>query len=684
MFIKAKPVWIDGKELEKNIQAKFTAEFTAEKDAVLKITGATFFKVFLNGKLIHYGPSPTARGYARIDVVKLENLVSGTNTITVEAAGYNCYCFAAIKQTSFIQAEVVCGDTCVAATGFDFKGFLVASRKQKVMRYSYQRHFTEIWDLHKSDEEEKVKVLDLDIKYLPRRAPLPDIEVETMASAYSKDKYEVVDKNWPIPSLQGAIDKPSDIIDAFHIDEIPEKPVMEFSDFDYKVEKNPTTLPCSLSKGEYAVFECKNNTCGLIDLKYNAGENSKIIIAFDEKLMDGRLRYEGWEVLNVIQVKSSGMTDFSSFEIYGFKYFIVFVVDGNIEIENASVTKIRNPIENPPVLNCDDKMVLEIFEAACETARCNFLGHFMDCPTRERAGWLCDSYFSAQADFVLSGNTNIEDDFVENYVLFDGSFLPEGMLPMCYPADQPDGNYIPQWAMWFIVELEQYVQRNKSVSLESFRELSYKLLRYFEKYENEYGLLENLDGWKFVEWSKANDWVDGINFPTNMLYRKILIIIGNWYDDKALLDKADKLKETIIGMSFDGKFFRDQALRNDENKPVCCEHISEVCQYYAFMFDLIGKEEFPELYTTLTTEFLPDNECYPGIERVNAFMGMYIRLELLSRWGMDEQLVREIKAFFGHMSSLTGTLWEHKHITNSLNHGFAAYLIVLLLKIFNK
>ncbi len=684
MFTKAKPVWIDGKEHEKNIQAKFTAEFTAKQGAVLKITGATFFKVFLNGNLIHYGPSPTAGGYARIDIVSLDGVLDGVNTLVVEAAGYNCFSYAAVKQTSFVQAEVICGDECLCATGYDFKGYLVSSREQKVLRYSFQRHFTEIWNLDTSDKEEKIKVLDLNIGYLPRRAPLPYIEEEVMANCYSKDKFEVTDKNWTISNLQGAVDRPSDTIDAFHLDEVAEKPIKVFSDYEYKIEKNTSTLPCSLKKGEYAVFECKNNTCGLINLKYAASQNSKIFIVFDEKLIDGRFQCEHWEVFNVIQVTSTGKTEFSNFEIFGFKYFAVFVAEGDIDLQGASVTKILNPIENPPVLNCDDKTVLEIYDAALETARCNFLGHFMDCPTRERAGWLCDSYFSAQADYLLSGNTNIEDDFVENFILFDGAFLPEGMLPMCYPADHPNGNFIPQWAMWFIVELEQYLDRNKNVSVESFRNLSYKLLGFFEKHENEYGLLEKLGGWNFVEWSKANEWTAGINFPTNMLYRKILMIIGNWYGDKALLDKADKLKDTIIKKSFDGKFFRDQALRNDDGKPVCCEHISEVCQYYAFMFDLISREEFPELYNTLVTEFVPGCECYPEIEKVNAFMGMYIRLELLSKWGFDEQLVDEVKAFFGHMSSLTGTLWEHKYITNSLNHGFAAYLIVLLLKIYNK
>ena len=27
----------------------------------------------------------------------------------------------------------------------------------------------------------------------------------------------------------------------------------------------------------------------------------------------------------------------------------------------------------------------------------------MDCPSRERAGWLCDSYFTAKTEYVLTG-----------------------------------------------------------------------------------------------------------------------------------------------------------------------------------------------------------------------------------------------------------------------------------------
>ena len=45
-----------------------------------------------------------------------------------------------------------------------------------------------------------------------------------------------------------------------------------------------------------------------------------------------------------------------------------------------------------------------------------------------------------------------------------------------------------------------------------------RLLDYFKPFENEDGLLEKLQSWVFVEWSAANDFVQDVNYPSNMLY----------------------------------------------------------------------------------------------------------------------------------------------------------------------
>lgn len=220
-----------------------------------------------------------------------------------------------------------------------------------------------------------------------------------------------------------------------------------------------------------------------------------------------------------------------------------------------------------------------------------------DAQSRERSyGYLTN---------VLCDNWSYQDACVENFLLAECDELPEGMLPQCYPADHPRGDYIPQWGMWFFVQLEQYKERNKCIKISDYKDFAYGFLGYFKTYENEFGLLENLGGWNFVEWSKANEWTDGVNFPTNMLYAKVMETVGKWYGDGKLIEKAAQLRRTVTEMSYDGEFFRDQAVRRD-GKLVCAEHISEVCQYYAFMFETVTAETFPDLYKTMVNDFLPD------------------------------------------------------------------------------
>ena len=97
------------------------------------------------------------------------------------------------------------------------------------------------------------------------------------------------------------------------------------------------------------------------------------------------------------------------------------------------------------------------------------------------------------------------------------------MLPACYPADHYDGGFVPTWGLWFLIQLEQYLVRSGDSELvEALRPRVLKLLDYFKAFENDDGLLEKLQGWVFIEWSKSNDYVQDVNYPANMLYAAAL------------------------------------------------------------------------------------------------------------------------------------------------------------------
>ena len=157
---------------------------------------------------------------------------------------------------------------------------------------------------------------------------------------------------------------------------------------------------------------------------------------------------------------------------------------------------------------------------------------------------------------------------------------------------------------------------------------------FFKQYINEDGLLENLDAWVFVEWSRANYLTAGVNFPSNMLYAACLEAMSEMYDDPALGAQAQAMRETIRRLSFNGQFFVDQMLRDESGKLYLQGDVTEVCQYYAFYCGTATKELYPELWNTLLYDFGPwrkENNKYPEVHFANAFIGNYLRLDMMAK-----------------------------------------------------
>ena len=139
------------------------------------------------------------------------------------------------------------------------------------------------------------------------------------------------------------------------------------------------------------------------------------------------------------------------------------------------------------------------------------------------------------------------------------------MLPMCYPSDHTDRKFIPNWAMWFVVELEEYLDRTGDRDLiDRARDKVEALMAFFRRYENGDGLLEKLPSWVFVEWSRSNDLVQDVNYPSNMLYALVKRAVSRLYGGKALAAEADALVRHIREKTKVGVFYCDNSLRQTD------------------------------------------------------------------------------------------------------------------------
>lgn len=703
-FRKAEAIWALDRELEKNCELAFRVVVTPGQ-ASLYLAASTIYRIWVNGDFVGAGPARTSHGFYCVDKVDLKDYLSkDDNIIVIEVTGFNVNSYDTLDQPSFLTAEIVRDGRVIACTGDDtIKIFDLHQRVQRVQRYSFQRAFCECYRL-KSDNGQFYKraiwnaaqeqgIVQCKKKYLVRGARMPQYErlqIERLLETGAVGEKGICtdplrDRSyWGIgETLKGYL--PQELEE--HLSDEAQNLTFIAGQMRKEREQGQNKLPLRLENG-YGLYSFPFNATGFLHIELECDRESIVYLLFDEILSEGKVDFMRLTSCNCFKyMLDIGRHNIITFAPYTMKYIQV-VVEGSARINELQMIEYKHPPVSYQVKLPEDDTLKTIYQAALESYLANAVDVFTDCPSRERAGWLCDSFFTARVEYVLTGESVLERTFLENYIRPERfEKLPKGMLPMCYPADHLDGNFIPNWAMWFVLELEEYVQRSNDWSLiEAGKTRVYELIEYFKRFENEYGLLENLEKWIFVEWSRANDddVVQDVNFPTNMLYMRMLKAAADLYEDEGLAKKAQYIRTVIRGRSRKEIFYTDNEQRVGA-KLVNPNNCTEVCQYYAFFTGVATKHEDPILWNILCEDFgyrRKETGKYPEVAFANAFIGNYLRVELLYRDRQYEKVIDSMKGYFSAMAKQTGTLWEHDSPLASCNHGFASHVIYWLAGIY--
>lgn len=694
MFKKAKPIWADltAAKPEYNDLFGFTLHFNGKRGMhILKIAAADCYQAYLNGDFLAAGPARTASGFSRVDEIKF-TAREGENVLTILVAAYHVNTFQYAPNDGFLQTEILWENDVFAFTDENTAVFEIAERQKRVQRYSFQRAFTEIWNLgpQYSDiftgkrvwENHRARVVK-GTTLLLRRSAIPKFgRLSSVPISGGKMQAGMDYEDKPVlcspPFLQ-----PTPVFKAYAADQLETDLVHELRGF--RTEECHAIQKDRLFSGEFGIYDLGVDGCGFIEITVKALQNSTLYILFDEILADGDVDCFRLNCINCVKYTfEKGDYHTISLEPYCLRYAKIYCSVGHVIIGNFSLIEVANPNADHFVFRNSDAGIQKIFDAALNSFQYNAVDILMDCPSRERAGWLCDGYFTGKAEHVLTGKNDIEHDFLENFILKETyEYIPDGMIPMCYPGEHLDGNYIPTWAMWYILELHRYLSDcgDKDLIMRSEKKVR-QILNYLQKYENECELLENLAGWVFIEWSRAAEFTNGVNYCANMLYALSLQRAGELYADEKFLLKAQRIKTRIRSRSYNGRFFADHSIRDKNGELVLCGDISEVCQYYAFFSETATPETYPELWQTLLMDFGPrrkQENKYPQVCYANAFIGNFLRLSLLHEYGYGKQLIEECRDYFLYMANRTNTLWEHDTDTASCCHGFTSYLTYWLI-----
>ncbi|MBS6440955.1 MAG: hypothetical protein KH380_01000 [Coprobacillus sp.] len=690
-FKKAKPIYPHILEKEMNVSLFFVQEVNIQKEGYLQITGNNLYRIFDNGQLMGYGPARAAHDYYRVDQYMLKE---GKHRIVIEHVYYHCNNFCSTNTAPFLECEVIEDERVLAYTGNkdEFICYKNESRYQKVVRLSYQRAFSESYHF----------AFDLMDFYTGKKNPFSYVLADVL------DEKELLSRIVDYPKFEGiAFEKMEEGTFTYdesikpyddrymHLEKLKIFP-MESWEVDpnayisrlvYQEEKVG-----SLKANVFYTYRLPSSKTGFISWEIEALEDSEFYFLFDE-LDSSKGEKKPIEILfyrntthNIISYEcKKGKHHHITIEPYTMQFLRLVVKKGNIRIHQLSFIPYENPLVSAVTYQFSNYKIQKVANAAIDTFRQNAVDILTDCPSRERAGWLCDSYFTGKSESLISKENKVEHNFLENYALLEQyPYLPKGMVPMCYPGDHPDGTFIPNWSLWYILELKDYLLRTHDEDLVKQSLAKIKgLLHYFEKFENELGFLENLENWVFVEWSKANDndFICGVNFPSNMLYMGALEAASELLHEPSLKMKAKHIKEMIEKFSFNGEFYVDNMIRNEKNEFVITDHTTETCQYYAFYFHLATPKNHEELFNKMRLEFGPkrDHEkVYPQVYKSNVFIGDYLRLMILLEYGYVEEVLDETVDYFYNMAIITGTLWEHDSTFASLNHGLTSSIFNII------
>lgn len=721
-YIKsANPIFLHGLANEENIQAGFARTVCLNKaqisDVRVYVTAGTFYRLYVNGHVAAHGPARAAEGDLRVDLVDVSPFVyAGENIFAFEVTShgnpFDSYSNEIVCAPGLLACAIVSGDEVVDKTDETWRGIHLAQRRRFAERISHCRENAEVYDLDAAYEAWKLapEMCEMPVgvqqwiqQLLPRGMSMPTLDrVGTPRLVYYGGAY--IDKNIEVPLPW--FENPH----KAHFDKLTERPGVEYVQ----------TVETALCRGSCVKIDNKAVHATNIPedktvyLHYDFMENNVAFIGIDFETKCGG-------VVDIVHLENYGLYDnkegkplstnpvtrlhvpagrfrFLTMEPGLFRYIkLYFRGTGDFHINDLYALDYTYPDTENGSFQCSDDDLNRLYMASRRTLKLNTLDIFMDCPERERGGWLCDSLWTARAQAQMLGDSTVEKAFIENYLRADPDKTWNSFFPEVYPATKKPSkecNAITTWSFWLMIELCEYTARTGDT------ELALKYQDRVEAFVNSSmniigpsGLLENMPC-IFIDWSTSNksEHTQPISTAANALYIKMLCDLGALYGRQDWIEKGNLMRRILCGAlladseksPWSRPAFPD-SISYDNGTFRLNGYYSEAAQYLIFWSELFdGIELTPKMQqsvsklrekTVKSMGVIPEFAPSTNVGGANLFIGLCIRLDMLAKMGQYDILLKELKAlYYPQLQEGPGTLWETRDIhTTSRCHGFTAH-----------
>lgn len=700
----AQAIFIAGKSSEPNTFAVFCRDLTVTdtENIEIELAARTSYRLTCNGRILAHDPARCGHGHARTDLCSLSGaLRPGLNRIAVEVAGY-AGAFAVENdhtcEYSFFIAEIRQNGVCISATGADagWKGKLILQRERRAQRHSHCRPITEVWHLDENYgdfaalPDEKLEAVPCPV-LLERGVPYPHFQYE-----YTD---VLLDYGQIVPGPGKRVDTLFFEREETEYTRCSERPASENMHTAQRPLSNGTVRhdgeTCFLSDDpvKYALFDFGKMYVGFLTLEVTLPEAAVCDILYSDRMeADGTILSQIGYNTCVRLYCPKGKTSFTTFEPYAFRY-VKFVLHtaGRCTLHRVGVLTWYTPDSRRGNFSCSDENLNRIYDAARRTLQLNTLDLFMDCPDRERGGWLCDSLWTARAARMMLGDSSVERAMLQNFLCLPAEQCYHAFFPSCYPAAGDfAGGTIMTWTFWLVIEFSEYIRRTGDTEmLALYRPRLEAFYRVAEELCDSHGLFET-QSTVFINWSLSNEpnYTGPISCAANVLYACALETLDELYRLPGAAARAAQIRAVLRRHAVDRGTFDPRFILYDSLGPAADgtlagrPYFSEAAQYTMLWGGLFTEGEEPELVDAVVQQLGPCPTQKPpklDIGPANLFIGLCVRLDMLARLKKPERLLEEIRTLCGVMlGEGPGTLWETLGGITSRCHGFTSHFGVWL------
>lgn len=330
----------------------------------------------------------------------------------------------------------------------------------------------------------------------------------------------------------------------------------------------------------YCIIDFGREVVGYPVIRVNAGAGTYIDCAYSERLIGGKVPPHLHVIAYVDRyICTDGLQEWEQCTWKGFRYLhMVFrTIRKPVEVLSVSVNFTTYPVTWRGSFNSSDPLLNQIWHMGAYTTQLCMHDAYMDCPWREKAQWVGDARVETLVNYVAFGDRLLAARLSRQVAQ---SQSPLGITGQVAPfaggnsrtshENETHESFggISDFCLHWVCSVEEYLLYTGD--RETVRELYPRLVKalsWFEHFENGDGLLENLPGWRFIDWARVDK--DGISMAYNGLYltalektARMAELLGEQRDATRFEDRAARTRAAARSLLYDdtGALFADNVV----------------------------------------------------------------------------------------------------------------------------